>query len=188
MVRTLLSLLFVSVFCTLPSFAQTMPGGFVKQSTVSTQGIGPDGEVMNSREGKATLMLDPSSGELRVIFDLSTFMIRYPGIDSLLENESDPLMVFSGNIGMNIFKLNEVRDDNRVYTINGDLAHQGKTYQVTALFDPISFSGAFDAANEMKVNFKMQVDTKLFYVAGFSDGGFSALTFEVAPGLVNIPH
>ncbi len=167
------------------SFAQTTPDGILRQSNVGVQGIGPDGETMDTKVGKATLFLNESNGDLRVIFDLNTFSTGYKNVDSLLANELDHQLIFIGNIGQTIFNLNETKNNDKTYSVNGEIMFQNKRLQLTAVYDPVSLSGAYDGANDLKINFSLRLDPSLFYVTGFSEGGFSALNFEVAPGLVN---
>ncbi len=160
----------------------------MRQSPVSTQGIGPDGELMETKNGKATLMVNTSSGEIKLVFDLNTFTTGYKDLDAMLASESDQL-TFTGNLGMSLFNLTEASNDGKTYTINGDVDFQGKQAQITAIFDPITFSGGgFDGGNDLRINFKLNLDPKQFYITGFSDQGFSALTLEVAPGIINAPR
>lgn len=179
------TLLIILLLAPIIGFCQTIPDGVLRQSKVGVQGVGPDGETMDTKVGKATLFLNASNGDLKVVFDLNTFYTGYKNIDSMLANELNSQLIFIGNIGQNIFNLTETENNEKTYSVNGEVTFQNKILQVTAIYDPIRMSGAYDGANELKINFSLRLDPSLFYVTGFSEGGFSALNFEVAPGLVN---
>lgn len=128
-----------------------------------------------------------SNGDVKLIFDLSTLNTNDVVTDSILDSRSIEPLTFSGNLGMSLFNLNEAKNDGKTYTMNGKLSFAGKDTLITAIYDPIAFSGGgYDGnASDLRINFKFNIDPSQFYIPGFTEKGFTALTIEVAPGLLN---
>lgn len=179
--RSLLCLLSI-LLLSLPALSQ-----IYKESDLLTQAADSTENFVESRTGGAMIFLNTSSGDLSVKINLSSIKTGNPLIDSTLSSLSDAQLSFRGNTDMDIFKMFETQNDGRSYTINGLVTILGKDTRLNAIFDPINFSGPFDA-NSLKMEFKLLLDLSKIYVPGFSELRFKAVSFEVSPGLVNITN
>lgn len=158
----------------------------LRESNVSTFALDSSAISYESTQGKAFVFLNNMNGDFRVRFDLNTFVTGDKDLDQLLNSYAGAELLFRGNTGMSQYNFEESRNNDKVYPINGTLSYQGKVIPINAIFDPIHFSGAYSGPNtDMKVNFKITIDPSQMYILGFSDLNYRAVTFEVAPGLVN---
>ena len=182
--KTALSLVLLLLTTVVSAQNSTEP---LRRSNVAIKAGGPNMKTIELQVGEATVYYNSSSGDVTIGFDINNYIVGDSLIDATAIAAGDATMEFKGNLGMSLYSLNEAKNDGKTYTMNGKLIYNNRDTLITAIFDPITFSGGgYDGTNsDLKINFKFNIDPSKFYMPGYTEKGVNALTFDIAPGLIN---
>ena len=132
----------------------------------------------------AYMVLNTATGEFKLTADLYNIRTGDAYIDSTIKLGGQQPIIYKGNIGENLLLLNQQVNDEKTYTMQGQLMYNGISTPALAEFDPINFGEKNDPKN-YRMNFKLTLDSTKITLIGLETKIHNQLVFEIIDGKLN---
>lgn len=133
------------------------------------------------------MQLNLGSGDFLLNADLSDLRTGNARLDSLLQAQGDQPFVFKGNISENILTYSQQQNDEKNYTMQGQLTVNNVTLPCTAVFDPINLADKNEIKN-YRMDLAMQIDPEKFPVKIPGVRFTRQIALEITAGRLNVQN
>lgn len=177
--------IFIAVFfLTITLTAQT-PGDMFSESRMVIRSEDKFQKVFEATTDYSYIILNNTTGDFQIRGDASNLSTGDQKLDSALQSKGSQPILFKANLGDKLSLFNQQIDDEKLYTMPGQLTINNLSVNCVAQFDPVNYSDNPQTKN-YRIDVLLALEPGKLSIAGLEGKINKQLFIEIKGGKLNI--
>lgn len=178
------NILLVLLTFTLVGKAQ-MSSDFFAETRLTMQSEDKFQKLFEANTEYSYMVLNMTNGDFQITADASKFTTGDAKLDSALISKGPQPIIFKGNISENLFLFNQQVNDEKLYSMPGQLTINNYVINCVAQFDPVNYADRSDVRN-YRIDFHLALEPGKLIIPGLEGKINKQLIIDVKGGKLNI--
>lgn len=161
------------------------PGDMFSESRMVIRSEDKFQKVFEATTDYAYIILNNANGDFQIKTDAVKLSTGDPRLDSALQSKGFQTILFKANLSDKLFLFNQQIDDEKLYTMPGQLSINNLSVNCVAQFDPINYSDNPETKN-YRIDFLLALEPGKLSIAGLEGKINKQLFIEIKGGKLNI--
>lgn len=170
---------------TLTAKAQNPSESYFSESRMVIRSEDKFQKVFEATNDNAFIILNTSNGDFQMKADAFKLTTGDPKLDSALQSKGTQYIIFKANLGDKLSLFSQQIDDEKLYTMPGQLTINNLSVNCVAQFDPVNYSDNPETKN-YRIDFLLALEPGKLNIAGLEGKINKQLFIEIKGGKLNM--
>lgn len=175
----------IAVFTLTTTLNAQTPGDMFSESKMVIRSEDKFQKVFEATTESAYIILNNTNGDFQIKADAVTLSTGDQRLDSALQSKGPQPILFKANLGDKLSLFNQQIDDEKLYTMPGQLTINNLSVNCVAQFDPVNYSDNPQTKN-YRIDVLLALEPGKLSIAGLEGKINKQLFIEIKGGKLNI--
>lgn len=175
----------IAVFFLTTTLNAQDPGDVFSESKMVIRSEDKFQKVFEATTDYAFIILNNTTGDFQIRTDAFKLSTNDAKLDSALQSKGTQYILFKANLSDKLSLFNQQIDDEKLYTMPGQLTINNLSVNCVAQFDPINYSDNPETKN-YRIDFLLALEPGKLTIAGLEGKINKQLFIEIKGGKLNI--
>lgn len=172
------------LFLSMTGLAQ-MPGDVFSESRMVIRSEDKFQKVFEAATDYSFIILNTTNGDFQIKTDALKLTTGDQKLDSALQSKGPQTILFKANLSDKLYLFNQQIDDEKLYTMPGQLSINNVNVNCVAQFDPINYSDNPETKN-YRIDFLLALEPGKLGIMGLEGKINKQLFIEIKGGKLNL--
>ncbi len=175
----------IAVFFLTTALNAQSPGDMFSESRMVIRSEDKFQKVFEATTDYSYIILNSTNGDFQIKTDAFKLSTGDQRLDSALQSKGTQYIVFKANLSDKLSLFNQQIDDEKLYTMPGQLTINNLSVNCVAQFDPINYSDNPETKN-YRIDFLLALEPGKLSISGLEGKINKQLFIEIKGGKLNI--